>query len=242
MTLTLQLKQKRSKHHNFDDTLSVTINGETKELNEIDKIATFVVADDREATVEVFYRRNDIQSIQNPVGRFFARLFLLLLSPFIFFMDNDNGIGIHRFFHSAKPFDLAMTCKLMPTAAPVSVTFVPPLYVKNNGYKSKPEIQLQGAEIGAMETICTYNPAAMKRDFRMYHYPAYTVIFVLTAALHALMAAGLIRQFTSAQWTGVLAISLCWLVILAITTALIRAFLATRRLFEKIDRDLRKTP
>ena len=93
----------------FQDALAVSVNEKTKELTKEEKQVSFDVPDTDKIEVHIEYKKNDIKRIKNPIGRFFAYLFFFLLSPIIFFADNDNGIGIHKFFYDAKPFDVKNT-------------------------------------------------------------------------------------------------------------------------------------
>ena len=70
MTLSFTLANKE-----FEDTLVVSIDGELKELTAQDKQISFDFPDTYKAIVQVEYKRNDIQQIKNPIGRFFAYLF-----------------------------------------------------------------------------------------------------------------------------------------------------------------------
>ena len=104
LTLTLNNMEKE-----FEDAIAVSVNGETKELTTQERQTSFDIPNTDKIEVQVEYKRNDIQQVKNPIGQFFAYLFCFLLSPIIFFADNDNGIGIHKFFYDAKPFDVKNT-------------------------------------------------------------------------------------------------------------------------------------
>ena len=136
MNLTFKLANK-----NFEDALAVSVNGEIKELTAQHKQISFDVSDTKKTVIQVEYKRNDIQQIKNPIGRFFAYLFSFLLSPIIFFADNDNGIGIHKFFYDANPFDLKKTFKITP-AENVVLEFVSPKYDKTTRHFSPPTSRL----------------------------------------------------------------------------------------------------
>ena len=163
MTLSFTLANKE-----FEDTLVVSIDGELKELTAQDKQISFDFPDTYKAIVQVEYKRNDIQQIKNPIGRFFAYLFFFLLSPIIFFSDNDNGIGIHKFFYDAKPFDLKKTFKITPTEN-VVLKFISPKYDKTTRTFSAPDIEIIGTETTDVVICSEYNQASFKKEFRLYH-------------------------------------------------------------------------
>lgn len=235
MTLTLQLTNK-----DLEGSLAVTVNGETKKLTRRDNRINFELSDAKEATVRARYVRSDAKRIKNPIAGFFAYLFSLLLSTIIFYADNDNGIGVHKFFYGAKPFDWEKLFKIKPTENVVSLRYVPPKYHKEAKAFSAPDLELAGAEITEEAIAVEYNPVAMRKEFRLYHYPAYTILFAVNVALTALMAICLFNQLIPFNAIGAIAMSLCCLVVLVLLIAFVCAFASTHRLFNEIDQGLRK--
>ena len=221
----------------FEDALAVSVNGETKELTTQERQTSFDIPNTDKTEVQVEYKRNDIQQIKNPIGRFFAYLFFFLLSPIIFFADNDNGIGIHKFFYNAKPFDLKKTFKITPTDN-VVLKFISPKYEKTTRRFSAPDIEIIGAETMDVVICSEYNQASFKKEFRLYHYPAYALLFVIILSLTALMAVCLVNQFLPFDLFGVIGMSFCCVVMLALLIVFIRLFVSTHRLFRQIDRHL----
>ena len=234
MTVSFTLANKE-----FEDSLAISVNRETKELTAQAKQVSFDVHDIDNAIVQVEYKRNDIQQIKNPIGRFFAYLFFFLLSPIIFFADNDNGIGIHKFFYDAKPFDLKKTFKIIPTNN-VVLKFISPKYDKTTKQFSAPDIDIIGAETIDEALHYEYNNVSFKKDFRLYHYPAYTVLFAVILALTVLMSVCLGNQFSPFDLFGVIGMSLCCAVMLALLIVFICLFVSTHRLFRQIDYILSK--
>ena len=234
MKLTFTLDNK-----GFEDALAVSVNGETKELTTQERQTSFDIPNTNKIEVQVEYKRNDIQQIKNPIGRFFAYLFFFLLSPIIFFADNDNGIGIHKFFYAAKPFDLKKTFKIVPTEN-VALKFISPKYDKTTRRFSNPDIEVVGEEMTSVEFYSEYNQASFKKEFRLYHYPAYAVLFAIILALTVLMVVALINQFSPFDLFGIIGISFCCVVMLALLIVFICLFVSTHRLFLQIDRYLSK--
>lgn len=234
MTVSFTLANKE-----FEDSLAISVNRETKELTAQAKQVSFDVHDIDNAIVQVEYKRNDIQQIKNPIGRFFAYLFFFLLSPIIFFADNDNGIGIHKFFYDAKPFDLKKTFKIIPTNN-VVLKFISPKYDKTTKQFSAPDIDIIGAETIDEALHYEYNNVSFKKDFRLYHYPAYTVLFAVILALTVLMSVCLGNQFSPFDLFGVIGMSFCCAVMLALLIVFICLFVSTHRLFRQIDYILSK--
>lgn len=232
MKLTFKLANKE-----LEDVLAVSVSGKTKELTAQDKQISFNIPDIEEAIVQVEYKRNDLQQIKNPIGNFFAHLFLCLLSPILFFADNDNGIGIHKFFYGAKPFDWQMFFKIRPTENTVFLRYISPKYNKQTRSFSAPDVEILGAEAKEKTVTAAYNRATMKKEFRLYHYPAYTVIFAVTVALNIGMTTCLYRQFVPFHPAGVVGMTFCLLVVLTLLVVFICLFVSTHRLFRQIDRN-----
>lgn len=234
MTLSFTLANKE-----FEDTLAVSVNGETKELTTQGRQTSFDIHNTDKIEVQVEYKRNDIQQIKNPIGRFFAYLFFFLLSPIIFFDDNDNGIGIHKFFYDAKPFDVKKTFKIAPTEN-IVLKFIPPKYDKATRQFSDPDIEVVGEKTIDEVLYSEYNQVSFKKEFRLYHYPAYALLFTIIFALTVLMTSTLINQFSPFDLFGVIGMSFCCVVMLALLIVSICVFVSTHRLFRQIDYNLSK--
>ena len=234
MKLTFTLANKE-----FEDSLAVSVNHETKELTALERQTSFDIPDTDKIKIQVEYKRNDIQQIKNPIARFFAYLFSLLLSPIIFFADNDNGIGIHKFFCSAKPFDLKKTFKISPTEN-VVLKFISPKYYKTTRCFSNPNIELIGEKTTDEKLYFEYNQSSFKKEFRLYHYPAYLLLFAIIIALSVLIVATLVKQFSPFHLMGMLGMTLCCFIMLALLVVFICLFVSTHRLFRQIGRNLSK--
>ena len=223
----------------FEDALTVSVNGKTKELTTQERQTSFDISNTDKIEVQVEYKRNDIQQIKNPIGRVFAYLFFFLLSPIIFVTDNDNGIGIHKFFYDAKPFDLKKTFKIPPREN-VVLKFISPKYDKATRRFSDPDIEVVGEKMTDEVLSFEYNQASFKKEFRLYHYPAYTVLFAIILALTVLMVVALINQFSPFHLAGVVGMAFCCFVMFALLILFICLFVSTHRLFLQIDRYLSK--
>lgn len=234
MKLTFMLDNKE-----FEDALRVSVNGETKDLTAQDTQVYFEFLDTEKIAVQVEYKRNNIQQIKNPIGRFFAYLFYLLLSLITFLAYNYNGIEIHNFFYVAKPFDLKKSFKIAPTEN-VVLTFISPKYDKITMRFSKPDIEVVGEKTSDEELCFEYNQASFKKEFRLYHYPTYVVLFAIIIALTVLMAVALITRFAPFDLLGVIGMSFCCVVMFVLLIVFICLFVSTHRLFQQIDRNLSK--
>lgn len=84
-----------------------------------------------------------------------------------------------------------------------------------------------------------YNRASFKKEFRLYHYPAYALLFAIILALAALMTVSLANQFSPFYLSGVIGMSCCCLVMLVLLIVFICLFIFTHRLFQQVDCNLR---
>lgn len=222
----------------FDDALEIGINGKVKTLTAQRSRIEFDLSNTEELTVQARYVRTDLPKVKNPIGKFFVWLLVLLISPLVFFADNDNGIGIHKFFFDAKPFAITKTLRIHPTEQTLSVRYIAPKYNRQAKQFTAPDIVVEGAEVMAENTCVTYDRATLKTVFRAYHYPAYTILFALLLALGAMMGLTLRNQFDPFHLAGVIGMSLCCAVMLALLIAFVCLFIATHKLFRQIDRTL----
>ena len=235
MRLTFTLDNKE-----FQDALAVSVNEKTKELTKEEKQVSFDVPDADRIEVHIEYKTNDIKRIKNPIGRFFAYLLFFLLSTIIFFADNDPGIKTHKFFYDANPFDLKKTFKIASTENTVILKYVASKYDKQSKRFSAPDIEVTALEITDELHFIKYDQASLKKEFRLYHYPAYTVLFVIILALAALMVSALLNQFSPFDLFGVIGMSFCCAVMLALLIVFTCLFVSTHKLFRQIDRNLAK--
>lgn len=230
MTLNFNLENKK-----FEDYLDVTVNGNKKELNVKESRISFELQGEAQVQVSVEYRRVEPREVKNPIARFFVWLFFILISPLVFFADNTSGIRVHKFFCEAKPFDLKKTFIITPTEDTVSLRFVAPKYQKCKKRFLPPDIEIGAEDITDAQTYTSYNRAHTRRAFRIYHYPAYALLFALASAILALNVAILIKQFSPFDLWGVIAVSLCAAFILMLLFAIVKLFISTHRLMKDIE-------
>lgn len=230
MKITFQLTNEE-----FEDALAVSAGGETKELSTQDNKINFEVSDAEEIAVQVQYVRNEMPKIANPIGKFFAYLLYCLISAINFFCDNGNGISAHRYFYQAKPFELKKSFAIKPTEKAVLIKYIPPRYDKQERCFSVPDIEIAGAEVLDVATAVEYNHALMKKEFFLYHYPAYIFLFAIICALEIFTATGLVKQLAPFDLAGVIGLSICCLGMLELLIVFICIFISTHRLFRQVD-------
>ncbi|MBQ8382058.1 MAG: hypothetical protein IJX47_02510 [Clostridia bacterium] len=247
MTLTFQLQNKKS-----EDSLLVSVCEQSATLSAMSPTVTFELPEANETTVEITHGQlNPSGGLpQNPVARFFARLLIVLLSPLlgllltiVYFADNDGGIKIHRFFTSFDPFAVKKTFRIKSAdSTPILVAYQKPKYSKEGNSYSAPDVLLchTTAEIVDTAFTCTYDRKALRRDFALYHYPAFTVLFLVILALNLLMAVCLYNQIVAEPiaYFGMIAMGFCCAAMLALLVAYICILASVLRLRRRVEHKL----
>jgi len=236
-TTKLEVKLKNKK---LDGFLNISVKNETKKLSSENNSLFFEVPQGTEITFTAEYEKYDFKQIKSPVGRFFAYLFFFLLSPILFFADTDEngkGIGVHKFFQNADPFKLKKTFALSPKES-ICLEYIPPKYNKSQKSYSFPDVRLLDVTSSLEELSCSYDRAAFKKAFRLYHYPAYVLLFAVLIALNALMISCLAAQISGGDAFGVAGLSFCTVVTLALLITVACIFISTLKLYKAVDEKL----
>ena len=164
----------------FPDSFLVTVNGVTKELSEDHEEITFEW-DGETAEGEIAYVNHDEIKVKNPFLRFLAHLLAGLLSILIFWADNDGGIRCERCFKDINSFEIKKRFRLCPSEdGIIEVHFSDPKYRTFDKSYDPPCILLTG-DLTEEESEIYYNPKHMCSAYRMYNYPVFTVLFLLSA-------------------------------------------------------------
>jgi len=239
MKLTFQLY-----NNHFDDAFLISLNGQKQTMNKENRSVVFEVEDAPEYLVRVDYIRTnhiDADQIRNPILKFLAYLFACLISPIIFFADHyDNGIGIHKFFCEAKPFDLTKTFRIAATEAPMWIDYHKPEYQKDQCILLQPDILIKKTTVFEETKSCRYNRGSFQKEFALYHFPAYMFLLIVVLLLTALMFWCLVGQFSPPDLFGIIGMSFCCIVMLGLLIAFICLFVFTCKIFKRIDRALKE--
>ncbi len=235
----------RLSNREFPDSFLITINGMTKELSEDHKEITFKW-EGKEAEGEITYVNHDELRVKNPILRFLAYLFAGLLSILIFWADNDGGIRIERCFKEINPFGNKKRFRLCPSEdSIIEVHFSDPKYHSFDKSYDPPRILLTG-NVTEEETETYYDPKRMRTSYRMYNYPAFTVLFLLSAFVNwigvMVSITVAMRIPTSSLWEnigGIAGTAFCEIILIGLLIALIVIFVRSHKLYKQIDANLR---
>ena len=225
----------------FEDSLAVYVNGLRKELSVQKSKVSFDVADANEISVQIEYVKNDTSQIRNPIAKFFSYLLLFLISLIVFFSGNGNGIDIHKFFYTANPFKFKKVFKIVTKCNEenIVIEYIEPPYNKVTKMLYSPDIIMAGACIIDKEVFFKYNTESFKKDFRLYHYPAYIVLFTIMLALNALIISCIVSQLSPFNFLWVIGLIFCELLMIGFLLIFILYFVSTHKLFKEVDKNLR---
>jgi len=239
MTLFFQNDKKDS-----ETALSVTLNGETREISANENKICFDVENGKKCSVLIEYAKENTREVKNPFLRALSFLLYCLIFPIIsiivFFDDNLGGIKANKFFYGANPFKIKKSFEFTACES-VTIQHISPKYNSVSKTFSAPGIKISGTEAENEAFFFEYDKRSFKRDFLAYHYPAYIFLFIISAVLIAFMKVCLLRQLSPFNITGTILISLCMAAMIALAVFLCLSFISTHKLFRELDRNLIKS-
>ena len=179
--------------------------------------------------------------MKNPLLRGIINLFKWILFAVIYFVDNHNGIGLHKGYFGFDPSAAKCTCTI-PSPHEKTVTI---LYTKGQYNKttmryapSVMEVQGEGLRTEAMHTA--FSTTALVQEWNTYHVPAFTLIMAVMAALCTLMGYACIKVFAhlssseESQMLSALGTVLCTLAVLAMLLWFVRTLIKAHRLKKQV--------
>ena len=166
-----------------------------------------------------------------------------ILSPLLYFIDNEDGIGLDKGYHSFNPFTIKQSISIdAPDEKTISLTYTESVYNKTTTKFTPPTLKHQENIIINTEQI-TFSPLSLKRDWNTYHIPAFTVIMVVIALLNWLnfsIFAKVIREIPlyplSENLGGIVGMSFCSLVMIALLVAYIVVIVKSHRLYKEVSK------
>ncbi len=175
---------------------------------------------------------------QNPFLRFLINLAKYILSPLIYFIDNEDSIGLDKGYHSFSPFMLKKTFSVTePSGKTVALEYVESKYDKITNVFSQPDIVVQNDSVSVISDNIRYSENILKQEWNTYHIPAFTVIMIFILLLNLLnisIFSKVVREIPL-DIGGVIGMSFCSLVMTALLIACIVVIIKAYRLFKKIN-------
>ena len=178
---------------------------------------------------------------KNPFLRLLLNIMKWILSPLLYFIDNEDGIGLDKGYHSFTPFTIKQSISInSPDEKTVSITYIDSVYNEISKKFTPPTLKYQENTIINTEQIA-FSPLALKREWNIYHTPAFSVIMIVILLLNWLnfsIFAKVIREIplypVSENTGGIIGMSFCSLVIIALLIAYIIVIAKSHKLYKEV--------
>lgn len=229
-------------NRSFTDYLKVTVNGETKYICEQE---TFEYTECEKLDVHVQFvdswEYTKIR-VKNPILRLLIAIVSCLFSVLNYFLDNNEGIGIDKAYPSITPFTVEKRFTLLPTDdAVITLKWIAPKYNKIQKQYTAPDILVKAASASEEVTKTNYSHAMMKREWKMYHIPSFSVLMIIVLLLNLLGVYMLVKAANeiplsaiSDHIVAVIAMAFCELVLLGLLVAVIAVIIRAYKLYREV--------
>ena len=181
-----------------------------------------------------YFKRN----MKNPLLRLAINLLKWILFAVIYFVDNQNGIGLHKGYHGFDPFAAGNTFSVIsPDGKTVSIRYTKPVYHQASMTYKPPVIECMGESVMANTPKNAFSPTALLQEWNAYHVPAFTLVSAVLAALGVLMVYACVKVFGALSAQGIwaaLGVSACALAIMAIIAWYIRTIIKACKLRKQV--------
>ncbi len=178
---------------------------------------------------------------KNSFLRLLLNIVKWLLAPLLYFIDNEDGIGLDKGYHSFDPFTFKQSISInSPDEKIINITYTESTYDKKIKQYTLPKLKYKEKTVIKSEQVA-FSPLKLKREWNTYHIPAFTVIMVVILLLNWLnfsIFAKVIREIPlypmSENIGGIIGMSFCSLVMIALLVAYIVVILKSRRLYKEV--------
>ena len=181
--------------------------------------------------------------IKNSFLRLLLNIVKWILAPLLYFIDNEDGIGLDKGYHSFNPFTIKHSISInSPDEKIIGITYIESGYNKATKKFTLPTLKYQENTIINTDQI-TFSPLSLKREWNTYHIPAFTVIMVVILLLNWLnfsIFVKVIREIPlypmSENIGGLIGMSFCSLVMVALLVAYIVVIVKSHRLYKEVSK------
>lgn len=186
---------------NFTDAIRVTLDGKTQEFNDTKKKIVFDDTGTGRHRLETEFLSKDIiekKPVKNPVGRFFMNILIAILSIIVHFIDSDDvkGPKIYNWLTHINPFEFKKSFTVeFKDNTEISVKYIKPHYNPTIEDFSDPDIEINNCTAKEEYRHTKFKHSYVKKAFKIFNIPVYTLIFVIIALLFALFTAIFSRRF-----------------------------------------------
>lgn len=180
---------------------------------------------------------------KNQFLRLLLNIVKWILAPLLYFIDNEDGIGLDKGYHSFNPFTIKQSISInSPDEKTINITYIESAYNKTTKKFTPPTLKYQENIIINTEQIA-FSPLALKSEWNTYHIPAFSVIMVVILLFNWLnfsIFAKVIREIPlypmSENIGGIIGMSFCSLVMIALLVAYIVVIVKSHRLYKEVSK------
>ncbi|MBR7132035.1 MAG: hypothetical protein IKD04_00725 [Clostridia bacterium] len=178
---------------------------------------------------------------KNSFLRLLLNIVKWIFAPLLYFIDNEDGIGLDKGYHSFNPFTITQSLSInSPNEKTVNITYIESAYNKITKKFTPPALKHQENTIINTEQV-SFSSLALKREWNTYHIPAFSVIMVVIVLLNWLnfsIFAKVIREVPlypmSENIGGIIGMSFCSLVMIALLIAYIIVIVKSHKLYKEV--------
>lgn len=178
---------------------------------------------------------------KNSFLRLLLNIVRWILAPLLYFIDNEDEIGLDKGYHSFNPFTIKQSISInSPDEKTINITYTESTYNKTTKKFTPPTLKYQESTIINAEQIA-FSPLALKREWNTYHIPAFIVIMVVILLLNWLnfsIFTKVIREIPlypmSENIGGIIGMSFCSLVMVALLVAYIVVIVKSHKLYKEV--------
>lgn len=171
----------------FVDYLRLTVNNKTYYF--CDEI-TVELENCEALDVEIAFVRAEEYLKTKAKNRFLKRLLTVakwIVSPVMYFADNDDEPGWDKGYSSFNPFSIKRTFRISsPDEKTVSIHYIEAKYNKMTKEYAPPAIEVQGENISDQTGETAFSETVLRQEWKAYHIPAFVVIMTVILLLNVL--------------------------------------------------------
>lgn len=223
----------------FVDYLKVTTNGKTYYFCD-DLTVEYDDCENLEVDIELIKATNyfNIKS-KNPILKWFVRILRFILSPLIFFIDNEDGIGFHKGYYSFNPFTHKQTVLInSPNERIINIGYTDARYNKTTKKFSSPVIKIKEEDVIVKSEETRFSEKILKQEWNVYHVPAYIVLIILVLLINAVnflvCGKAIFKDFEILSFLEISGIVFCSTVIIGLFVLIIVGIVRSRRYYKEV--------
>ena len=223
----------------FVDYLKVTTNGKTYYFCD-DLTVEYDDCENLEVDIELI-KATDYFNIKskNPILKWLVQILRFILSPLIFFIDNEDGIGFHKWYNSFNPFTHKQTVLInSPNERIINIGYTDARYNKTTKKFSSPVIKIKEEDVIVKSEETRFSEKILKQEWNVYHIPAYIVLIILVLLINAVnflvCGKAIFKDFEILSFLEILGIVFCSTVIIGLFVLIIVGIVRSRRYYKEV--------